>query len=326
MKLYRYFPVYQAEEYKKGTKLVPSKDTVKLMFRGGTAEEALSLFKNNLTNYLNRTYNMDITKVRLVDYPLDVLEGFNITDELKNKFIRSVIPASDLTVNKLKIINEIKDKVNHNLIASVIYTCLKDYYLGLDVVPMLSKNGYPSHFLNSLGTKNRAKVARGMLPTTQLLVSHLLLFPQEYDEVIGAYKAHLGSLLASNHPEGKYPNLIEKSRTGLSRRLIERYGSLNDYLAHKGFTTSYYTGILNRRKPVCDEKIAEIAQDAEWDMYDVVYSNLLDMVDYLIKSNHKKMGLIPRPSQPKRQTTEEQTYIEPDEPQGVFSLEDFNID
>ena len=38
MKLYRYFPVYQAEEYKKGTKLVPSKDTVKLMFRGGTTE------------------------------------------------------------------------------------------------------------------------------------------------------------------------------------------------------------------------------------------------------------------------------------------------
>lgn len=322
MKLYRYFPVYQAEEYKKGIKLIPSKDTVKLMFRGGTAEEALNLFKDNLTNYLNRTYNMDITKVRLVDYPLDVLEEFDIADNLKDKFIRSAIPASDLTVSKLKIINEIKDKVNHNVIASVIYTCLKDYYLGLDVVPMLSKNGYPSHFLNCLGNIHRARVARGTLPTTQLLVSHLLLFPQEYDEVMGAYKAHLVSLLASMNPEGKYPSFIKKSRTGLSKRLIERYGSLNDYLAHKGFTHSYYIGILNRRKPLCDEKIAEIAQDAEWDMYDVVYSNLIDMVDYLLKYNYKKMGLIPRPSQPKRQTTEETTH---DEPQGVFSLEDFDI-
>lgn len=326
MYLYKYFPVYQAEEYKKGVKLIPSKDTVKMLFRGSNVEEVTKTLKFNLQNYLNRNHSTDITKVRLVDYPLDVLEGFNISTEQKEKLIRAVIPASDLTPRKLKIIDEIKLSVDNNTLASVIYSCLYDYYLGLDVVPQLSKNGYPAHFLNCLGTKNRAKVARGMLPTTQLLVSHLLLFPQEYEEVMGAYKAHLGSLLASNHPEGKYPTLIEKSRTGLSRRLIERYGSLNDYLDHKGFAHSYYTGILNRRKLICDEKIAEIAQDAEWDMYDVVYSNLLDMVDYLIKSNHKKMGLIPRSSQPKRQTTEEQTSTEPDEPQGVFSLDDFNID
>lgn len=325
MYLYKYFPVYQAEEYKKGVKLIPSKDTVKMLFRGSNVEEVTKTLKFNLQNYLNRNHSTDITKVRLVDYPLDVLEGFNISTEQKEKLIRAVIPASDLTPRKLKIVDEIKLSVDNNTLASVIYSCLYDYYLGLDVVPQLSKNGYPAHFLNCLGTKGRARVARGGLPTTQMIVGHLLLFPQEEDELVGAYKAHLASVIASEYSEGKYPTLVEKSRTGLSKRLIERYGSLDAYLTHRGITPSNYTGVLNRRTLIYDEAVIRLAQDAEVDVFDLIYSNLVDMIGYLIKQNYKKMGLIPRPSQPKRQTTEEQTLTEPDEPQGVFSLEDFDI-
>ena len=250
--------------------------------------------KTQIKQFLKRTYRVKVHQLTYQAKPLGevcklfggrdkLCEELNITEEqlceLNLNFTNPHIKSKLLTNYLLPVLT---DQQFANWLYSTVYNLYNDIKEPLLIYPnAISSSFYQWLHRDSHYSHLNPIMLGKKLPSAMMIGDYIYEHRGEYSKIYNEYLNSLSEYIFNtyNHLPEYIPSLKHKLTLKLKRNNI----LVSDRLNSLGITYKAYTGMFSQVSPIMTHYIELIANDTRFNKYDILFTIVLDSVDYYAK-------------------------------------------
>ena len=285
----RIFDDHRLELIKEGRTHVSNRDYLLSILRGFPQEEADEALKLSVMNRLYRLYKLPVTHVEYIDGHLGDIWGLEEplnavrvkVGEKEKTLLDALKSTTDITRARTSYVDEIKDLVDPNELGSLIYTCVRNNFLGLPIVYERELDfRYPMEFLDTLGPKTKAKVLGGGLPSPVAIGNYAYEHPEEKEQILKNFKEDALRVFMEEFKPEEEPYYIPDIQRYVSAMASERHGSIKNFTKVSGYSLVDIRTYLLRAKYTWDDHIKQLEKFTGVDAELMLYSGMVWCSEY----------------------------------------------
>lgn len=283
------FDEQRLESIKRGTAHVSNRDYLLSILRGFPQEEADEALKLSVIQRLYKLHGLPVTHVEYIDGHLSDIWGLDEpinayrvkVGEREKTLLDALKATTDLTRARTSYVKEIKDLVEPNELGSLVYTCVRNNYLGLPIVYERELDfKYPTAFLDTLGPKTKAHVLGGGLPSPVAIGNYAYEHPEEREEILENFKQDALRVIMEQFNLTEEPYYIPDIQRYVSAMASERQGNLKQFTKVSGYTLLDIRTYLLRAKYTWDDHIKQLEKFTGVDAEVMLYSGMVWCSEY----------------------------------------------
>ena len=250
--------------------------------------------KIQIKKFLKRTYHVDVHQLTYWQNPLSDLckkfrgrdrlcEELNITEEqlceLNLSFNNPHIKSQLLIGYLLPVLS---DQEFANWFYSTVYNLYNDIREPLLVYPnSLSPSFYQWLYHESHYSHLNQLMLGKKIPSAMMVGDYIYEHRGEYAKVYNEYLNSLSEYIY--HKYDYIPSYIPSLKHKLTLKLKRNNVLISDRLKHLCMSYKAYNGMFNQVSPKMTKYIEIIAKDTGFNKYDILFTILMDSVDYYAK-------------------------------------------
>lgn len=250
--------------------------------------------KLQIKKFLKRTYHVDVHQLTYWQNPLSDLckkfrgrdrlcEELNITEEqlceLNLGFNNPHIKSQLLIGYLLPVLS---DQEFANWFYSTVYNLYNDIREPLLIYPnSLSPSFYQWLYHESSYSKLNQLMLGKKIPSAMMVGDYIYEHRGEYAKVYNEYLNSLTEYIY--HKYDLIPSYIPSLKHKITLKLKRNNVLISDRLNHLGMSYKAYNGMFNQVSPIMTKYIEIIAEDTGFNKYDILFTIIMDSVDYYAK-------------------------------------------
>ena len=250
--------------------------------------------KRQIRLFLKSRYRVNVHQITYRENPLSsvckmfggrdkLCTELNITEEqlceLNINFTNPHI-KSQILINYLLPV--ISDQEFANWFYSTVYNLYNEIKESLLIYPNSLSPSFYQWLYRDSGYSHLKWIMLGkQLPSAMMVGDYIYEHRGDYTKVYSAYLNSLSEYIL--HKYGYRPSYIPGIKHKLTLKLKRNNVLLTDRLNHIGMTYKSYIGMFSQISPIMTNYIELIAKDTRFNKYDILFTIVLDSVDYYAK-------------------------------------------
>lgn len=284
---------FNRDKKERGTTFV-KKDEYRLSLEFEDNDLVNKDLKVQIKKFLKRTYHVSVHQLTYIENPLtDICKMFRGRDRLCEELGITEEQLCDLNLSfnnpHIKsqlligyLLPVLTDQQFANWFYSTVYNLYNDIREPLLIYPnSLSPSFYQWLYHESPYSHLNQLMLGKKIPSAMMVGDYIYEHRGDYAKV---YNEYLNSL--SEYIYNKYnhiPNYIMSLKHKLTLKLKRNNVLISDRLKHIGMSYKAYNGMFAQVSPIMTKYIEIIAKDTGFNKYDILFTILMDSVDYYAK-------------------------------------------
>lgn len=251
-------------------------------------------FKIQIKKFLKRTYHVSVHQLTYIENPLtDICKMFRGRDRLCEELGITEEQLCDLNLSfnnpHIKsqlligyLLPVLTDQQFANWFYSTVYNLYNDIKEPLLIYPnSLSPSFYHWLYHESPYSHLNQLMLGKKIPSAMMVGDYIYEHRGDYAKVYNEYLNSLSEYLY--HKYNHIPNYILSLKHKLTLKLKRNNVLISDRLKHIGMSYKAYNGMFAQVSPIMTKYIEIIAKDTGFNKYDILFTILMDSVDYYAK-------------------------------------------
>ena len=284
---------FNRDKKERGTTFV-KKDEYRLALEFEDNDLVNKDLKLQIKKFLKRTYHVSVHQLTYIENPLTnickmfrgrdrLCEELGITEEqlcdLNLSFNNPHIKSQLLIGYLLPVLT---DQQFANWFYSTVYNLYNDIKEPLLIYPnSLSPSFYHWLYHESPYSHLNQLMLGKKIPSAMMVGDYIYEHRGDYAKVYNEYLNSLSEYIY--HKYNHIPNYILSLKHKLTLKLKRNNVLISDRLKHIGMSYKAYNGMFAQVSPIMTKYIELIAEDTGFNKYDILFTILMDSVDYYAK-------------------------------------------
>lgn len=284
---------FNRDKKERGTTFV-KKDEYRLALEFEDNDLVNKDLKLQIKKFLKRTYHVSVHQLTYIENPLTdickmfrgrgrLCEELGITEEqlcdLNLSFNNPHIKSQLLIGYLLPVLS---DQEFANWFYSTVYNLYNDIKEPLLIYPnSLSPSFYQWLYHESSYSKLNQLMLGKKIPSAMMVGDYIYEHRGDYAKVYNEYLNSLSEYIY--HKYNHIPNYILSLKHKLTLKLKRNNVLISDRLNHLGMSYKAYNGMFAQVSPIMTKYIEIISKDTGFNKYDILFTILMDSVDYYAK-------------------------------------------
>jgi len=250
--------------------------------------------KVQIKKFLKRTYHVSVHQLTYIENPLtDICKMFRGRDRLCEELgiTEEQLCYLNLSFNNPHIKSQLligyllpvlSDQEFANWFYSTVYNLYNDIKEPLLIYPnSLSPSFYHWLYHESPYSHLNQLMLGKKIPSAMMVGDYIYEHRGDYAKVYNEYLNSLSEYIY--HKYNHIPNYIMSLKHKLTLKLKRNNVLISDRLKHIGMSYKAYNGMFAQVSPIMTKYIEIIAKDTGFNKYDILFTILMDSVDYYAK-------------------------------------------
>lgn len=250
--------------------------------------------KLQIKKFLKRTYHVSVHQLTYIENPLtDICKMFRGRDRLCEELGITEEQLCDLNLSfnnpHIKsqlligyLLPVLTDQQFANWFYSTVYNLYNDIKEPLLIYPnSLSPSFYHWLYHDSPYSHLNQLMLGKKIPSAMMVGDYIYEHRGDYAKVYNEYLNSLSEYIY--HKYNHIPNYILSLKHKLTLKLKRNNVLISDRLKHIGMSYKAYNGMFAQVSPIMTKYIEIIAKDTGFNKYDILFTILMDSVDYYSK-------------------------------------------
>lgn len=250
--------------------------------------------KLQIKKFLKRTYHVSVHQLTYIENPLtDICKMFRGRDRLCEELGITEEQLCDLNLSfnnpHIKsqlligyLLPVLTDQQFANWFYSTVYNLYNDIKEPLLIYPnSLSPSFYHWLYHESPYSHLNQLMLGKKIPSAMMVGDYIYEHRGDYAKVYNEYLNSLSEYIY--HKYNRIPNYILSLKHKLTLKLKRNNVLISDRLNHLGMSYKAYNGMFAQVSPIMTKYIEIIAKDTGFNKYDILFTILMDSVDYYAK-------------------------------------------
>lgn len=250
--------------------------------------------KLQIKKFLKRTYHVSVHQLTYIENPLtDICKMFRGRDRLCEELGITEEQLCDLNLSfnnpHIKsqlligyLLPVLTDQQFANWFYSTVYNLYNDIKEPLLIYPnSLSPSFYHWLYHESPYSHLNQLMLGKKIPSAMMVGDYIYEHRGDYAKVYNEYLNSLSEYIY--HKYNHIPNYILSLKHKLTLKLKRNNVLISDRLKHIGMSYKAYNGMFAQVSPIMTKYIEIIAKDTGFNKYDILFTILMDSVDYYAK-------------------------------------------
>lgn len=250
--------------------------------------------KVQIKKFLKRTYHVSVHQLTYIENPLtDICKMFRGRDRLCEELGITEEQLCDLNLSfnnpHIKsqlligyLLPVLTDQQFANWFYSTVYNLYNDIKEPLLIYPnILSPSFYHWLYHESPYSHLNQLMLGKKIPSAMMVGDYIYEHRGDYAKVYNEYLNSLSEYIY--HKYNHIPNYILSLKHKLTLKLKRNNVLISDRLKHIGMSYKAYNGMFAQVSPIMTKYIEIIAKDTGFNKYDILFTILMDSVDYYAK-------------------------------------------
>ena len=250
--------------------------------------------KVQIKKFLKRTYHVSVHQLTYIENPLtDICKMFRGRDRLCEELGITEEQLCDLNLSfnnpHIKsqlligyLLPVLTDQQFANWFYSTVYNLYNDIKEPLLIYPnSLSPSFYHWLYHESPYSHLNQLMLGKKIPSAMMVGDYIYEHRGDYAKVYNEYLNSLSEYIY--HKYNHIPNYIMSLKHKLTLKLKRNNVLISDRLKHIGMSYKAYNGMFAQVSPIMTKYIEIIAKDTGFNKYDILFTILMDSVDYYAK-------------------------------------------
>lgn len=250
--------------------------------------------KVQIKKFLKRTYHVSVHQLTYIENPLtDICKMFRGRDRLCEELGITEEQLCDLNLSfnnpHIKsqlligyLLPVLTDQQFANWFYSTVYNLYNDIKEPLLIYPnSLSPSFYHWLYHESPYSHLNQLMLGKKIPSAMMVGDYIYEHRGDYAKVYNEYLNSLSEYIY--HKYNHIPNYIMSLKHKLTLKLKRNNVLISDRLKHIGMSYKAYNGMFAQVSPIMTKYIELIAKDTGFNKYDILFTILMDSVDYYAK-------------------------------------------
>lgn len=250
--------------------------------------------KLQIKKFLKRTYHVSVHQLTYIENPLtDICKMFRGRDRLCEELGITEEQLCDLNLSfnnpHIKsqlligyLLPVLTDQQFANWFYSTVYNLYNDIKEPLLIYPnSLSPSFYHWLYHDSPYSHLNQLMLGKKIPSAMMVGDYIYEHRGDYAKVYNEYLNSLSEYIY--HKYDRIPNYILSLKHKLTLKLKRNNVLISDRLNHIGMSYKAYNGMFAQVSPIMTKYIEIIAKDTGFNRYDILFTILMDSVDYYAK-------------------------------------------
>ena len=284
---------FNRDKKERGTTFV-KKDEYRLALEFEDNDLVNKDLKLQIKKFLKRTYHVSVHQLTYIENPLtDICKMFRGRDRLCEELGITEEQLCDLNLSfnnpHIKsqlligyLLPVLTDQQFANWFYSTVYNLYNDIKEPLLIYPnSLSPSFYHWLYHDSPYSHLNQLMLGKKIPSAMMVGDYIYEHRGDYAKVYNEYLNSLSEYIY--HKYNHIPNYILSLKHKLTLKLKRNNVLISDRLKHIGMSYKAYNGMFAQVSPIMTKYIEIIAKDTGFNKYDILFTILMDSVDYYAK-------------------------------------------
>ena len=284
---------FNRDKKERGTTFV-KKDEYRLALEFEDNDLVNKDLKLQIKKFLKRTYHVSVHQLTYIENPLtDICKMFRGRDRLCEELGITEEQLCDLNLSfnnpHIKsqlligyLLPVLTDQQFANWFYSTVYNLYNDIKEPLLIYPnSLSPSFYHWLYHESPYSHLNQLMLGKKIPSAMMVGDYIYEHRGDYAKVYNEYLNSLSEYIY--HKYNHIPNYILSLKHKLTLKLKRNNILISDRLKHIGMSYKAYNGMFAQVSPIMTKYIEIIAKDTGFNKYDILFTILMDSVDYYAK-------------------------------------------
>lgn len=284
---------FNRDKKERGTTFV-KKDEYRLALEFEDNDLVNKDLKLQIKKFLKRTYHVSVHQLTYIENPLtDICKMFRGRDRLCEELGITEEQLCDLNLSfnnpHIKsqlligyLLPVLSDQQFANWFYSTVYNLYNDIREPLLIYPNnLSPSFYHWLYHDSPYSHLNQLMLGKKIPSAMMVGDYIYEHRGDYAKVYNEYLNSLSEYIY--HKYNHIPNYILSLKHKLTLKLKRNNVLISDRLKHIGMSYKAYNGMFAQVSPIMTKYIELIAKDTGFNKYDILFTILMDSVDYYAK-------------------------------------------
>ena len=284
---------FNRDKKERGTTFV-KKDEYRLALEFEDNDLVNKDLKLQIKKFLKRTYHVSVHQLTYIENPLtDICKMFRGRDRLCEELGITEEQLCDLNLSfnnpHIKsqlligyLLPVLTDQQFANWFYSTVYNLYNDIKEPLLIYPnSLSPSFYHWLYHESPYSHLNQLMLGKKIPSAMMVGDYIYEHRGDYAKVYNEYLNSLSEYIY--HKYNHIPNYILSLKHKLTLKLKRNNVLISDRLKHIGMSYKAYNGMFAQVSPIMTKYIEIIAKDTGFNKYDILFTILMDSVDYYVK-------------------------------------------
>lgn len=284
---------FNRDKKERGTTFV-KKDEYRLALEFEDNDLVNKDLKLQIKKFLKRTYHVSVHQLTYIENPLtDICKMFRGRDRLCEELGITEEQLCDLNLSfnnpHIKsqlligyLLPVLTDQQFANWFYSTVYNLYNDIKEPLLIYPnSLSPSFYHWLYHESPYSHLNQLMLGKKIPSAMMVGDYIYEHRGDYAKVYNEYLNSLSEYIY--HKYNHIPNYILSLKHKLTLKLKRNNVLISDRLKHIGMSYKAYNGMFAQVSPIMTKYIEIIANDTGFNKYDILFTILMDSVDYYAK-------------------------------------------
>lgn len=284
---------FNRDKKERGTTFV-KKDEYRLALEFEDNDLVNKDLKLQIKKFLKRTYHVSVHQLTYIENPLtDICKMFRGRDRLCEELGITEEQLCDLNLSfnnpHIKsqlligyLLPVLTDQQFANWFYSTVYNLYNDIKEPLLIYPnSLSPSFYHWLYHESPYSHLNQLMLGKKIPSAMMVGDYIYEHRGDYAKVYNEYLNSLSEYIY--HKYNHIPNYILSLKHKLTLKLKRNNVLISDRLKHIGMSYKAYNGMFAQVSPIMTKYIEIIAKDTGFNKYDILFTILMDSVDYYAK-------------------------------------------
>lgn len=284
---------FNRDKKERGTTFV-KKDEYRLALEFEDNDLVNKDLKLQIKKFLKRTYHVSVHQLTYIENPLtDICKIFRGRDRLCEELGITEEQLCDLNLSfnnpHIKsqlligyLLPVLTDQQFANWFYSTVYNLYNDIKEPLLIYPnSLSPSFYHWLYHDSPYSHLNQLMLGKKIPSAMMVGDYIYEHRGDYAKVYNEYLNSLSEYIY--HKYNHIPNYILSLKHKLTLKLKRNNVLISDRLKHIGMSYKAYNGMFAQVSPIMTKYIEIIAKDTGFNKYDILFTILMDSVDYYAK-------------------------------------------
>lgn len=284
---------FNRDKKERGTTFV-KKDEYRLALEFEDNDLVNKDLKLQIKKFLKRTYHVSVHQLTYIENPLtDICKMFRGRDRLCEELGITEEQLCDLNLSfnnpHIKsqlligyLLPVLTDQQFANWFYSTVYNLYNDIKEPLLIYPnSLSPSFYHWLYHESPYSHLNQLMLGKKIPSAMMVGDYIYEHRGDYAKVYNEYLNSLSEYIY--HKYNHIPNYILSLKHKLTLKLKRNNVLISDRLKHIGMSYKAYNGMFAQVSPIMTKYIELIAKDTGFNKYDILFTILMDSVDYYAK-------------------------------------------
>lgn len=284
---------FNKDKKKRGTTFA-KKDEYELALQFEDKAQVDQDLKKQIRLFLKSRYRVNVHQLTYRENPLaSVCKMFGGRDKLCTELNITEEQLCELNINFTNphiksqllisyLLPVLSDQEFANWFYSTVYNLYNDIKESLLIYPNSLSPSFYQWLYHDSGYSHLKWIMLGKnLPSAMMVGDYIYEHRGDYTKIYNAYLNSLSEYIL--HKYGYRPSYIPGIKHKLTLKLKRNNVLLTDRLNHIGMTYKSYTGMFSQISPIMTNYIEIIAKDTRFNKYDILFTIVLDSVDYYAK-------------------------------------------